>query len=113
MKRYPLYKGATRVATVWGVPFAPLVGLVMGVGVATMVGGLFWLGLLIPGWLLMKRVTKADDRAFRIAWLWAQTKLVNRVLALRAGAASFWGASTYSLSEAAPNRWKGDRRWLR
>jgi type IV secretion system protein VirB3 len=99
MKRYPLYKGATRVATYWGVPFVPLVGLVMGVGIAVMFLGLWWLGLLIPGWLLMREITKSDDRAYRILWLWAQTKLWNRLLTLRVGAGDFWGASTYSLSE--------------
>ncbi len=73
-RSFPLFKGATRVATVGGVPLIPLVVVVVGMTNFAMLFGIWWLGLLLPTWLLMKQVTKADDRAFRILWLWMRTK---------------------------------------
>ena len=110
--RFPLFKGATRVATVGGVPLIPLVVLVVGVASAGMVLGVWWLSLLVPGWLLMAQVTKSDDRAFRILWLWIQTKLANRLRMIRfRGRNEFWGASTYSLTNGRTRSWEGDGRW--
>ena len=40
---FPLFKGATRVATVGGVPLVPLVVLVVGIASAAMVFGVWWL----------------------------------------------------------------------
>ena len=86
--------------TVAGVPLIPAVTLVIAVASATVMLGVGWLALLVPGWLLMAQVTRTDDRAFRILWLWLQTKLANRVRMVRlAGGNEFWGASTYSLTQ--------------
>ncbi len=111
--RFPLFKGATRVATVWGVPLLPLVVLVVGVASAAVVFGVLWLVLLVPGWLLMAQVTKSDDRAFRILWLWMQTKLANRLRTVRfRGRNEFWGASSYSPVDGRRRSWEGeDHRW--
>ena len=111
--RFPLFKGATRVATVAGVPLVPLVALVVGVASAGVLFGVYWLALLVPGWLLMAQVTKSDDRAFRILWLWAQTKLVNRLrVLLRCGLEDLWGASSYALTDRRYRSWQGkESRW--
>src|SRR3954468_5413604 len=98
--RFPLFKGATRVPTVAGVPLVPAVVMAITVASATVMLGIGWLALLVPGWLLMAQVTRADDRAFRILWLWAQTKLANRArLALVWKFHDVWGASSYATSE--------------
>ena len=46
--RFPLFKGATRVPTVAGVPLIPAVVLVMTVASATVLLGFGWLALLVP-----------------------------------------------------------------
>ena len=86
---FPLFKGATRVPTVWGVPMMPLMVMVMGVAVIAMTLSIWWWFLAPPLWFTMAQITKNDDKAFRILWLWIDTKLRNRNK-------SFWGASSYS-----------------
>ncbi len=111
--RFPLFKGATRVPTIAGVPLIPAVVLVITVASATMLLGFGWLALLVPGWLLMAQVTRTDDRAFRILWLWTQTKVANRVrLAARCGIHDLWGASAYATSERRSRSCEGrSSRW--
>ena len=111
--RFPLFKGATRVPTLAGVPLVPAVALVIAVASATVMLGVGWLALLVPGWLLMAQVTRSDDRAFRILWLWAQTKLANRLrLLARCRIRDAWGASTYALSDGQLRSWQGkESRW--
>ncbi len=111
--RFPLFKGATRVPTVAGVPLIPAVVLVITVASATVLFGFGWLALLVPGWLLMGQVTRTDDRAFRILWLWTQTKLGNRLrFVARCGVHDLWGASAYVTSERRSRSWEGrSSRW--
>ena len=111
--RFPLFKGATRVPTVAGVPLIPAVVLVITVASATVLFGVGWLALLVPGWLLMAQVTRTDDRAFRILWLWAQTKLANRIrAALHGDLAGLWGASSYGAADRRFRSWEGkESRW--
>lgn len=111
--RFPLFKGATRVPTVAGVPLIPAVVLVIAVASATVMFGFGWLVLLVPGWLLMAQVTRTDDRAFRVLWLWAQTRLANRVRTLvAAGALDLWGASAYATADLRRRAWEGrSSRW--
>jgi type IV secretion system protein VirB3 len=111
--RFPLFKGATRVPTVAGVPLVPAVVLVVSVASATVMLGVGWLALLVPGWLLMAQVTRTDDRAFRILWLWARTKLANRArLTASFRFHDLWGASTYATSERRLRSWEGrGSRW--
>ncbi len=107
--RFPLFKGATRVPTVAGVPFVPAIGLVIVAASAAALFGVWWLALLVPGWLLMSQVTRSDDRAFRILWLWVQTKLANRLRMLSLGGRDdFWGASTYAVSDGRRRSWEGE-----
>ncbi len=86
---FPLFKGATRVATFWGVPMMPLMVMFIVVAVGALTLSI-WLWILAPVfWFIMSQITKNDDKAFRIWWLWIDTKLRNRNK-------GFWGASTYS-----------------
>jgi type IV secretion system protein VirB3 len=111
--RFPLFKGATRVPTVAGVPLIPAVVLVIAVASATVLFGFGWIALLVPGWFLMAQVTRTDDRAFRSLALWAQTKLANRLrLVALCGVRDLWGASAYATSERRFRSWEGrDSRW--
>ena len=110
---FPLFKGATRVATVAGVPLIPVVVLVVGVASLGMVLGVWWFALLVPGWLLMAQVTRTDDRAFRILGLWMTTRLANRARMMAfTGRSEFWGASSYAPSDDRARRWEvEDGRW--
>ena len=112
--RFPLFKGATRVPTVAGAPLVPAMVLVIAVASATVVFGMWWLMLLVPGWLLMAQVTRTDDRAFRILWLWLGTRLANRIrMFLFGGRGEFWGASSYALSDGRRRIHNAeDSRWL-
>jgi type IV secretion system protein VirB3 len=95
------------------VPLIPAVVLVITVASATVMLGIGWLALLVPGWLLMAQVTRTDDRAFRILWLWAQTKLANRLrFGMHSGAHDLWGASAYAISDRRFRSWEGrGSRW--
>jgi len=89
MNGFPLFKGATRVATYAGVPTMPLMVMLIGVASLTLLTSLWCVLLAPPLWLTMALITKSDDRAFRIWWLWIETKLMNRNK-------TFWGASSYA-----------------
>ena len=86
---FPLFKGATRIPTVAGVPMMPLIGMLMLVAILAMLFSLWWWFLALPLWFVMAQITKNDDRAFRLWALWFDTKWRNSHKA-------FWGASTYS-----------------
>ncbi len=89
----------------------PLLALFVGVAMLAMVLGLWWWGLLVPGWLLMRVLTRTDDRAFRVVGLWARTRLLNRVRMLPVRGSRFWGASSYALTDS-KRSWKAeDLRW--
>ena len=110
--RFPLFKGATRAATVGGVPLIPFVGLVLVVASTAIILGVYWLAALVPGWLVMAQITRGDDRAFRVLSLWLQTKALNRLRMLAVlGRGEFWGASTYSLADGRRRSWEGESRW--
>jgi type IV secretion system protein VirB3 len=113
MGPFPLYKGATRVAVYWGVPLIPLVGMVMGVSTLAMLISLWWWGMLIPGWVFMSQVTRADDRAFRILGLWLRTRVLNRLrFVVSAGRGEFWGGSSYALCDRRRRAWDAEEgRW--
>ena len=85
---FPLFKGATRAPTIAGVPMMPLMAMLIFVAVIALTVSIWWWALAIPLWFVMAQVTKNDDKAFRIWWLWIDTKVRNRNK-------SFWGASTY------------------
>lgn len=86
---FPLFKGATRVATFWGVPMTPLLVMFMAVAVCALTISIWFWVLALPAWFIMSQITKYDDKAFRIWGLWIETKLRNRNK-------KFWGASSYA-----------------
>ncbi|EJE4644424.1 VirB3 family type IV secretion system protein [Vibrio parahaemolyticus] len=86
---FPLFKGATRVATFWGVPMMPLMVMFMVVAVSALTISIWFWVLAIPAWFIMAQITRYDDKAFRIWGLWIETKLRNRNK-------KFWGASSYA-----------------
>ncbi|WP_336276688.1 type IV secretion system protein VirB3 [Bartonella sp. CB178] len=90
-EEFPLFKGATRVPTIWGVPMMPAISMVIGVASIAMTINIFLWIIAPPLWFVMAQITKHDDKAFRIWWLWVDTKFRNRNK-------SFWGASSYSPS---------------
>lgn len=99
--RYPLFKGATRVATVkGGVPTRAFVGLVFFVVTAAMFTVLGWLlfPILYP---IMAVISRNDDRSFWIWELWWKTKfsVPNK---------AFWGAVSYT-----PTPYSRRRPWSR
>lgn len=86
---FPLFKGACREPTYWGVPRTPFVLACMAVAtLACFIS--FWLALLIFAIVpAMREFTRKDDRAFTIWYLWLITTGVNRNK-------KFWGASSYA-----------------
>lgn len=88
-KSFPLFKGATRVPTIAGVPMIPLIIMLMGSAMFAMYFSLWWWLCAPLAWGLMAQITRHDDRAFRIWWLWIDTTLRNRNQ-------RFWGASSYN-----------------
>jgi type IV secretion system protein VirB3 len=86
---FPFFKGATRAATVWGVPMIPLIAMGMGVAVIALLFGLRWWALAPVLSAAMAGITRHDDQAFRVWRLAIETKLRNRNKRL-------WGASSYA-----------------
>jgi type IV secretion system protein VirB3 len=95
VRAYPLFKGATRIPTVFGVPSMPLLFVGCAVGIVAMWVSLWCWLFLGPLVVIMRLITKHDDRAFRIWGLWFETKIRNKNKA-------FWGASTYSPTDYRP-----------
>ncbi len=86
---YPLFKGATRAATIWGVPMIPLLTMGMMVAVLSLLFGLAWWALCPVLWGVMAAITRHDDQAFRVWRLALDTKFRNPHK-------RFWGASSYA-----------------
>lgn len=103
-----VFKGATRPATLFGVPLVPLVALA---GTAVLL--MLWSGIFVSGWIAilvppiavgtfiwMRQVTKRDDQRFRQAFLALKLHHAcpNR---------GFWNARSY-----AANTYRGnEERW--
>lgn len=88
---FPLFKGATRVATFAGVPFMALFIVASVIACFAMLFSMWLWIFLLPAWVVMAAVTKHDDKAFRIWALWFETKFRNRNKA-------FWKGSSYSVA---------------
>ncbi len=86
---FPLFKGATRAATIWGVPMMALLTMGMGVAMLALLFGLRWWVLAPMLWAAMAGIARHDDQAFRIWYLALDTKFRNRNK-------RFWGASSYA-----------------
>lgn len=89
--RDPLFKGCTRPAMFAGVPLVPLavaVGITVLLSVWTT---LLFMFTLIPTFIIMRGIAKADDQQFRLLGLKLLFRFVNRN---KNG--KFWRASAYS-----------------
>ena len=85
---WPLFKGACREPTYWGIPRTPFVLAGMGIFMLGYIS--LWLWLLIFGiFPAMRYISIGDDRVFSIWWLWFLTVGLNRNK-------KFWGAASYS-----------------
>ncbi|WP_116893105.1 type IV secretion system protein VirB3 [Pseudomonas savastanoi] len=91
--KFPLFKGATRLPTLGGIPRTVVL-------VIAMIAGGLWLNihfyaLPIAGviWFVCWRITLKDDRIFRIIWLCWKTKIKNGI---ESPFKKKWGGSTYS-----------------
>lgn len=93
LRPYPLFKGATRLPTILGVPMIPLLFMSIFVAIFALTLNIFWWALWPIFCLVMAQITKKDDKAFRVWGLWIDTKMLN---GLFSGSKKFWGASTYS-----------------
>ncbi|EMM4514120.1 VirB3 family type IV secretion system protein [Salmonella enterica] len=93
LEPYPLFKGATRVPTTWGVPMMPLLYMTIFVALIALNVNIFCWALWPVLWWIMAQITKTDDKAFRIWGLFFDTKVRN---GLFGGSYSFWDASSYS-----------------
>lgn len=86
-----LFKGATRAATLFGVPVMPLlIAFILVAAMSLVLSIWFWL-VLPPVGFIMAQITKYDDRAFRIIGLYFDTRFRNRNK-------NFWQASSYTAS---------------
>lgn len=92
-KKFPLFKGATRVATWLLVPRNVFVLTFMFSASLFMMIHLWALLVFAALWLIEWGITKHDDRMFRIIGLWLKTKVRNMV---ESGFTRQWGGSSYS-----------------
>ena len=97
----PLFKGATRVATVkGGVPVRAFIFMVVGVGWLAMFN-FYWLGLVAVLYPIMAIISRNDDRAFWVLELWIRTKLLARNK-------NYWNAISFT-----PTPYQRRRAWCR
>ena len=88
---FDLYKGATRPATMFGVPTNALLGAFVAVGVLSVSISIFMWVVFPVVIFVMAMIAKKDDRAFRQWGLFIDTKFrCPRVVK------NFWGATSYT-----------------
>jgi len=104
----PLFVGATRPPTRWGVTYAALVvNLVLTMEVFLLTKNLLTLLLAVPIHGVSALLCARDARFFELAILWAQTRLPAL-----AGNFRFWRASSHSPLMLDPPDIHGRRRLL-
>lgn len=86
---FPLFKGATRPATVFGVPTIPCLVMLISVAVPAMLFSPMIWGAAPVLFALMRAVARHDPGMFRIWNLWRETKAFNKHK-------SYWNASSYT-----------------
>lgn len=92
-KKFPFFKGATRVPTWAFVPRDVFLLTAMFTGAMFMLVHFYAIGIFAFLWLIEWAITKHDDRMFRIIWIWLKTKVRNRI---DSGFTGLWGGSSYS-----------------
>lgn len=88
----PLFKGATRVARIMGVPRSMALGIFMMNAALFMLIHLWALLLFALLWTTAAALTRYDDRMLHILALWLKTKGINSL----EPTSKYWGGSTYS-----------------
>lgn len=88
----PLFKGATRVARVLGVPRSVALMIFMFSAAFFMLIHFWALMLMMLLWSLAAALTRYDDRMLNILSLWLKTKGLNSLQPV----SKYWGGSTYS-----------------
>lgn len=97
----PLFKGATRVATIkGGVPVRAFLYMCLGVGWLAMFN-IGFLGLIAVLYPIMAIISRNDSRAFWIIELWMKTSLFARNK-------RYWGAVSFT-----PRPYQRRRSWCR
>lgn len=89
IESYPLFKGITRVPLFLGVPVTPLILMIVCVALIAMWISLWCYLLILPSYIVMRFITMADDKAFRIVGLYIETKFRNANKRV-------WRSSSYS-----------------
>jgi len=89
----PLFKGCTRPAMIAGVPFTPMIIMVMSVMlVAGWTRNMLLIAVAIPLWLVMRGMVRHDDQMFRLLGLRFKCRSGKN----RNRNRHYWGGSSYS-----------------
>lgn len=92
-KKFPLFKGATRLPTFVFVPRDIFILTAMFSGALFMLIHLYAVLVFAVLWITEWAITKHDDRMFRIISLWIKTKVRNSI---ESRFTRLWGGSSYS-----------------
>lgn len=76
---FKLYKGATRLPTFLGVPRVAAIATLVVFGIVWLVFKLWAVPFMLLIWFLEFVICKADDRMFRVLWLYTRTKGQNTI----------------------------------
>lgn len=88
---FPLFKACTRPPMIMGVPVRALI-FVAGFIMLLAISFSFFLLLLVPvAILIMREITKRDDKQFNLIAIWAKTKMLYPSALKRK-----WNATSYS-----------------
>jgi type IV secretion system protein VirB3 len=91
--RFPLFTGATRLATWFGVPRTPMLITFLFCAALFSQIHLWSVALFFFLWFVEFCLAKHDDRIFRILWLFIKTKVLNSI---NSPFFKKWGGSSYS-----------------
>ncbi len=89
---FPVFKGGTRTPTYLGVPSKVFIGIVVGSVAIMMPINPPYMVIGIPLIIIARTISKNDDKAFRIMWLYIITTLKR--IALR-GKQSFYSPNDW------------------
>lgn len=92
-KPFPLFKGACRLPTFFGIPRTVFILLGCASGSMFLIFKFYVLPFVFIAFMICWIVTRYDDRAFRILGLWFKTKFQNT---RNKRFADLWKASSYS-----------------
>jgi len=91
--KFPLFQGATRVATVFGIPRNVFGGILAISAVTFLVAKHYGLAIGPILWVICYAITKRDERMFRILFLFLLTKFYT---IRESGYVDLWNGSSVS-----------------